>query len=213
MTTLNRLFRRGGENDFYVYRLAEAYLLRAEAKVWQSNNQGAADDINVIRQRAKANKLYTAGDLQTGGIGPILDERARELYAEEFRHDELVRISVIFAKSGKPCYNGKTYSVSGTDLEVSLSANSFYYDRIMEKNSFFKNNVPWATYPTTKYTMDPKHIFWPIYEPYIIGNVGNILNQTTGYDGSEKNVAPLIHIVQPAGKPNIDPMIAIGEKK
>ena len=205
--------QEGGENDFYVYRLAEAYLLRAEAKVWQSNNQGAADDINVIRQRAKANKLYTAGDLQTGGIGPILDERARELYAEEFRHDELVRISVIFAKSGKPCYNGKTYSVSGTDLEVSLSANSFYYDRIMEKNSFFKNNVPWATYPTTKYTMDPKHIFWPIYEPYIIGNVGNILNQTTGYDGSEKNVAPLIHIVQPAGKPNIDPMIAIGEKK
>ncbi|MCU0474317.1 MAG: RagB/SusD family nutrient uptake outer membrane protein [Bacteroidales bacterium] len=208
----NPTIQEGGQNDFYVYRLAEAYLLRSEARFWQGNNQGAADDLNVIRQRANAKKLYTAGDLQTGGIGAILDERARELYGEEFRHDELVRISVILAKSGKPCYNGETYSVSGTDLEVSLSAKSFYFDRMMEKNSFFRNNVPWATYPTTKYTMDPKHIFWPIYEPYIIGNVGNILNQTTGYDGSEKNVAPLVHVVQPAGKPNIDPMVAIGER-
>ncbi len=203
----------GGEDDFYVYRLAEAYLLRSEARFWQGNNQGAADDINIIRNRANAKQLYTSGDIQTSGIGAILDERARELYGEEFRHDELVRISVILAKSGKPCYNGKTYSFSGTDLEVSLSANSFYYDRMMEKNLFFKNNVPWTTYPTTKYTMDPKHIFWPIYEPYIIGNVGNILNQTTGYDGSENNVAPLVHIVQQPGKQNVDPMLAIGERK
>ena len=202
----------GGEVDFYVYRLAEVYLLRAEARFWKENYQGAADDLNVIRQRANARQMYTAADVQSSGIGAVLDERIRELYGEEYRHDELVRISVILAKNGKQCYNGKTYSVSGTDLEVSLSANNFYYDRMLEKNSFFKNNVPWVTYPTTKYTIEPKHIFWPIYEPYIIGNVSNILNQTTGYDGSERNVPPLVHIVQPAGKPNIDPMEAIGER-
>lgn len=203
--------QNGGQADLYVYRLAEAFLLRAEARFWQDKYQGAADDINVIRQRANAKYMYTAADVQSDGIGAVLDERARELYGEEYRHDELVRISVILAKSGKQCYNGKTYSVSG-DLEESLSQDNFYYDRMIEKNNFFRDEVPWATYPTTRYTIDPKHIFWPVYEPLLIGNVDNVLNQTTGYDGSEKNVEPLVHIVQPAGVPNTDPMEAIGER-
>ncbi len=202
----------GGETDMYILREAEAYLVRAEARFWQDKFQGTADDINVIRQRANAIKMYTAGDVQAEGIGAVLDERNRELYGEEYRHDELVRMSVIFAKTGKS-YKGKQYSLTGTDIEKSLSANSFFYDRVMEKNNFFRNEVPWSTYPTTKYTMDKKHIFWPVYEPYLIGNVGAVLNQTTGYDGSEKNIEPLVHKVQPAGKPNIDPMVAIGEKK
>lgn len=202
----------GGHADCYVYRLAEAYLLRAEARFWQDKFADAADDLNVIRRRANASQLYTPGDIQAEGIGAVLDERNRELYGEEYRHDELVRIAVILAKSGKPCYNGKTYSVSGNDLALSLSNVSFYYDRMMEKNNFFKNEVPWVTYPAVKYTMDPKHVFWPIYQPYLVGNVDNILNQTPGYDGSEKNVAPLVHMVQPAGVPNTDPMEAIGER-
>lgn len=195
----------GGKTDMYIYREAEAYLLRAEARVWQDNFQGAADDINVIRQRANAIHMYTAADIQEDGIGAVLDERNRELYGEEYRHDELVRMSVIFAKTGKTCYNGKTYSWDGKDMEKSLSASSFFYDRVIEKSNFFRDNVPWSTYPTTSYTMDPKHVFWPVYEPYLIGNVGAKLNQTTGYDGSENNIEPLTHQVQPAGKPNIDP--------
>ncbi len=202
----------GGKQNMYIMREGEAYLIRAEARFWQDNFQGAADDINVIRERANALTLYTAGDVQEDGIGAILDERCRELFGEEYRHDELVRISVIFAKTGKPCYNGKTYSWDGQDMEVSLSSNNFYYDRQMERNNFFREEVAWSTYPTTRYTMDPMHIFWPIYEPYIIGNVGNVLNQTTGYHGSENNVEPLVHVVQSPGLPNVDPMDAIGAR-
>jgi hypothetical protein len=201
----------GGETDLYIMREAEAYLIRAEARYWQDKFQGVADDINVIRQRANAIHMYTISDVQAEGIGAVLDERNRELYGEEYRHDELVRMSIIFAKTGKS-YKGKTYSMSGTDIEKSLSANSFFYDRVIEKNNFFREEVPWSTYPTTKYTMDKKHIFWPVYEPYLIGNVGAKLNQTTGYDGSEDNIEPLTHKVQTPGKPNIDPMVAIGEK-
>lgn len=200
----------GGKQDMYVMREAEAYLIRAEARFWQNNYAGAAEDLNVIRQRANAKQMYSAGDIQVQGIGAILDERCRELWGEEYRHDELVRISVIFAKTGRPCYNGKAYSWDGKDMEVSLSKSSFYYDRQMEKNNFFRENVAWTTYPSTKYTMEPKNIFWPVYEPYLIGNVGAVLNQTTGYDGSENNIEPLTHVVQPAGAANIDPMEAIG---
>ena len=203
----------GGDQDIYIMREAEAYLVRAEARFWQEDYAGAAEDLNVIRERANAMQLYTSSDIQTEGIGAILDERCRELFGEEYRHDELVRISVIFAKTGKTCYNGKTYSWDGTDMEKSLSSSNFYYDRQMEKNNFFREETPWSTYPTTKYTIDPKHIFWPVYENYLIGNVGAVLNQTTGYDGSENNITPLTHVVQTPGTPNIDPMVAIGEKE
>jgi hypothetical protein len=195
----------GGETDMYIIREAEAYLVRAEARVWQEKWQGAADDINTIRQRANAIDMYTSADVQAEGIGALLDERNRELYGEEYRHDELVRMSVIFAKTGKS-YKGKTYSISGTDIEKSLSAKSFFYDRVMEKSNFFRDEIAWSTYATTKYTMDPKNIFWPVYEPYLVGNVGAKLNQTTGYDGSQDNIEPLVHsAIQPAGKPNTDP--------
>ncbi|MCY1720771.1 RagB/SusD family nutrient uptake outer membrane protein [Prolixibacteraceae bacterium Z1-6] len=200
----------GGKADMYIYREAEAYLVRAEARFWQDKYQSAADDINVIRTRANSKYMYTASDVQEEGVGAILDERNRELYGEEYRHDELVRMSVIYAKTGKS-YKGHSYSISGSDIEKSLSAGSFYYDRVTEKSNFFRDEVPWSTYPTTKYTMDPKHIFWPVYEPYLIGNVGAVLNQTTGYDGAEDNIEPLTHVVQPAGAPNVDPMEAIGD--
>lgn len=201
----------GGKMSMYVMRIAEAYLVRAEARFWQGDYAGTADDINTIRSRANAMTMYTVADVMTDGIGAVLDERNRELFGEEYRHDELVRISVILAKTGQAAYNGKTYSISGTDIEVSLSANSFYYDRMMEKNNFFRDEVPWATYNTTKYTMDPMHIYWPVYQPYLVGNVGATLNQTTGYNGAESNIEPLTHVVQPAGIPNIDPMEALNQ--
>jgi hypothetical protein len=202
----------GGKMDMYIYRVAEAYLLRAEARLWQDNFAGATEDINEIRERANSIDMYTVADVQNEGIGAVLDERNRELYGEEYRHDELVRMSVIFAKTGKD-YKGKTYSISGGDIEKSLSENNFFYDRVIEKNSFYRDEIPWVTYSTTKYTMDPKHIFWPVYIDYIVGNVDNVLNQTTGYDGAANNVEPLTHVVQPAGTPNVDPMVAIGEKE
>ncbi|SHO65347.1 RagB/SusD family nutrient uptake outer membrane protein [Algoriphagus zhangzhouensis] len=201
----------GGKMSMYVMRIAEAYLVRAEARFWQGDYAGTADDINTIRTRANAMTMYTVADVMTDGIGAVLDERNRELFGEEYRHDELVRVSVILAKTGQAAYNGKTYSISGTDIEVSLSANSFYYDRMMEKNNFFRDEVPWATYNTTKYTMDPMHIYWPVYQPYLVGNVGAVLNQTTGYNGAESNIEPLTHIIQPAGVPNIDPMEALNQ--
>ena len=121
--------------------------------------------------------MYTAADVQRDGLGAVMDERARELYGEEYRHDEMMRWSVIYAKTGKP-YKGKTYSISGNDIEKSLSANSFYYDRMMEKNNFFREQVPWKTYPDVKYRIEPKHCWWPVYEPFLIGNVGAVFYLT-----------------------------------
>ena len=56
----------------------------------------AAADVNKIRERAGCTDLFDAGELNgLDGLDVIMDERARELMYEEFRHVELVRVSFI----------------------------------------------------------------------------------------------------------------------
>ncbi|WP_346861084.1 RagB/SusD family nutrient uptake outer membrane protein [uncultured Draconibacterium sp.] len=75
--------------DIYAIRLPETILLRAEAYHRKGENQKAADDINLIRERAQCDILATAADVD---IDYILDERARELFEEENRWATLLRM-------------------------------------------------------------------------------------------------------------------------
>ena len=77
--------------DFILMRLGETYLLKAEAQFKQSNNAGAATTINIIRARANATPI-TAANIN---IDFILDERARELVAEENRRMTLMRTGTL----------------------------------------------------------------------------------------------------------------------
>lgn len=171
---------RGTDTDWYVFRLAETYLLRAEAYFWKGNLGAAMDDLNQVRSRANA-KLLTDPSAIT--IGTILDERARELYYEEPRKTELTRIAYIFATTGKPAYNGKTYSLA------TFSDNNFFYDRIMEKNDFYKNHVP--TISGVVFRISPYHVLWPVPADAQRFNTNGHINQNKGYSGYETNVPAL----------------------
>lgn len=120
-------------------------------------------------------------------IGTILDERGRELYYEEPRKTELARIAYQMAKSGKS-YNGKTYSASN------FSGSNFFYDRIMDKNIFYKNRV--RNVRGDSYTMSPYHVLWPIPRPAILANSLGQINQNIGYAGSETNKPALDQITE-----------------
>lgn len=75
-------------------RLAETYLLRAEAYIRMGNIPGAVSDINELRNRANA-KTVTDSDLGTSlqdQLDYILDERSRELILEEHRRYTLLRM-------------------------------------------------------------------------------------------------------------------------
>jgi len=87
MANANATYRAYTSSDFIVYRLAETYLLRAEAYMNKGELQKAADDINVIRTRANAKPVFS-GNVN---LDYILDERARELITEEPRFRTLVR--------------------------------------------------------------------------------------------------------------------------
>ncbi len=86
--------------DWYIMRLSETYLLRAEAYMLKGDPGSAANDINAIRIRAKATPV-DAGDVN---MDLILDERARELYGEEFRLNTLMRTGKLVEYLNK--YNG-----------------------------------------------------------------------------------------------------------
>lgn len=170
---------RGGAGDGYIFRLAETYLLRAEAHWWKDQLTQAMDDINAVRTRAHCSPYTNAGQID---IGTILSERARELYWEEPRKTELTRISYIFAQTGKP-FNDQSYAME------SFGTSNFYYDWLMEKNNFFRDNI--VAFNGQTYDISPYHVLWPIPQPMIDANTLGVINQNYGYDGYENNVPPL----------------------
>ena len=75
--------------DMYAIRLAETYLLRAEAYFLKGDNASSTADINIIRNRAQATPVASSSIT----LDYILDERARELVAEEPRRLTLARMN------------------------------------------------------------------------------------------------------------------------
>ncbi len=88
--------------DWPLMRLGETYLLRAEARFRQNNKSGAADDINALRDRAFQDARIASSNPDLGKVSAsdididfILDERVRELVAEENRRVTLVRTNTL----------------------------------------------------------------------------------------------------------------------
>lgn len=182
----------GGETPWYIYRSAEVYLMMGECYYWKDQPAEAAEMLNVVRARAGAEPL-TATDIN---IGEILAERARELYYEENRHIELVRISYTYAKLGKPCevLGGRIYKLDnisgpgGTGSNIKEEGYNFFYDWLMAKNNFYNKGVKhkWA-----EYKISVHHILWPVPAEAINTNYGGVINQNIGYPGAENNITPL----------------------
>jgi len=171
----NSADHRGGAGDWYFYRLAETYLLRAEAKYYKGDVAAATEDVNVIRRRAQCSRLYASVN-----IGDIMSERARELNMEEWRFTELSRVSYSLALSGKSDEWGNVYNADN------LSVNSYWYQRIQHYNDFYNKGK--VTVRNRSYTIAPYNISWPIPQNEIDANGGAKLHQNFGYSGYDAAV-------------------------
>lgn len=165
----------GSNGDWYIFRLAETYLLRAEAYFWLGRPEEAATDINAVRARAKA-PLITAGDVT---IDFIFDERARELFAETPRQNELNRVSYILAARQE-----QGYSLGN------LHERNWFYDRVYNLNTFYQRSGEINILGQSPRIM-PFHYQWPIDANIINSNTLGRINQNKGYVGSEENQPPL----------------------
>jgi len=91
-----------GSKDVFVYRLAETYLIAAEAAFLLGDTDAARDYLNIVRKRAERDdpsmpqmydKMLVTSEQVTSEL--ILDERGRELIGELNRWYDLKRFGVL----------------------------------------------------------------------------------------------------------------------
>jgi hypothetical protein len=93
-----------GQRDWYVARLAETYLIAAEALMRDNKADEAVQYVNAVRERAaKPGVAKSAMDVAASdlSIDFILDERSRELTGEQMRWFDLVRTGKLLERVGK----------------------------------------------------------------------------------------------------------------
>lgn len=129
--------------DDYACRLAETYLLRAEAYLREGDKDKAAADINTLRRRAKCSYMIPSGEVS---INTILDERARELFFEERRWCTLLRMEegIAMEQLKKHAMYIADYHVYTGNIEWSLFP---FPQAVIDSNTgnVLEQNDGWAT--------------------------------------------------------------------
>lgn len=141
-------------NDVSYLRLADTYLLYAEALYTLGDMGGAATWLNKVRSRANA-VAVTAADVTTGGLDLILDERSRELLSEEERRHTLIRVS---------------QENNGDERDV----NNYFKRRMRKYNEIAGRNARGMNDYDTP-------VLFPLPQDFIDSNTGRKLTQNAGY--------------------------------
>lgn len=90
-----------GTRDIFLYRLAETYLIAAEAYYNSGDSKKAAERINTIRTRAAIEGKEPEMEIQASDVDVdlILDERAREMTGEYKRWMDLKRTGKLIERT------------------------------------------------------------------------------------------------------------------
>lgn len=129
--------------DFSRMRVAETYLLRAEAHFRKGDLNAAAQDINVVR--ARANAILINGSDVTEDF--ILDERTRELIIEEPRLRTLIRMGRLVDRVRT--YNSAPSVVGGVSSGTTIQDHNRYWpipQKVIDANvgAEFEQNAGYA---------------------------------------------------------------------
>ena len=114
------------DTDFPMFRLAEIYLTRAEAKYRLNGSQDGLEDIKKVQNRANRTDLATTVNDQT-----LIDEWCREFYMEGRRRSDLVRFGLF--TGSKYLWSFKGGAENGAGIPA-------YYDVYPIPDNEIKNN-------------------------------------------------------------------------
>lgn len=111
-------WRPTGDNPTYILRLAEQYLIRAEAylKIGSPNAAAALNDLNAVRNRANVDELSVSDTEEL--LTAIADERRVEFVLEPHRWFDLVRTQEAGNVLGVTDRNRWIFPIPYNDLAV-----------------------------------------------------------------------------------------------
>ena len=104
------------DDDVIIFRLAEQYLIRAEARANQQNVSGALSDLNIIRRRANISEIVDVASTQEL-LNLIADERRVELALEPHRWFDLIRTGKAESVLGIKTYQ-TIFPIAYNDIEA-----------------------------------------------------------------------------------------------
>ncbi len=130
--------RGDGENDqnWIIYRLAEVYLMKAEAEALLGNLSDAIDLVNEVRTRGGSDAVTLSSSMsEYDVIETILDERKIELFAEAKNWYDMLRIGLRYNRNS--LYQDLFFSECTADLNSNSAT-------LVKAN--MRKNVPYSWY-------------------------------------------------------------------
>lgn len=127
-----------GTRDWYVFRLAEMYLIAAEALIMEGNTAGAVPYINAIRTRAAFLGKEAQMEVQANqlDIDFILDERALEFCGEMMRWFDLKRTGKLIERVN---LHNPDSRPNIHEFHLLRPIPTQQMDRVTNKNEFLQN--------------------------------------------------------------------------
>jgi hypothetical protein len=105
--------------DFPIFRLSEAYLMRAEALLKSGDAANAVTDVNLIRTRAFGDATHNITSAQLTNQF-MLDELGREFYYEGHRRTDLIRFGQFSDGTYTWAWKGNVINGAKTDKHLNL---------------------------------------------------------------------------------------------
>jgi hypothetical protein len=134
-----------GTRDFFVMRLAEAYLIAAEAHFKLGENDEAADMLNEVRKRAawpgyENDMLISESDVT---LDFILEERARELFGEQQRWQDLTRTGTLIERVKLYCNATNSINYAVDNIVSKHLLRPIPQDHIDKCSNDYEQNEGW----------------------------------------------------------------------
>ncbi len=119
------------DNHFIIYRLADIYLMKAEALTMKGDFAKSAEILATVRKRAGIVESFSAGDTQLDMLKLILDERGREFLAEGKNWFDLLRIGK------RNQYEYKEFMIRQVVLAVASNKITIVSSKLSDINSHY----------------------------------------------------------------------------
>ena len=119
------------DNNFIIYRLADIYLMKAEALTMKGQYNDAAQIVDRIRKRAGIVEQMAIESNERAMLNLILNERCREFLAEGKRWFDLLRVA------RRNNYEYKDYMIGQVTLVVPTNKISIVTSKLTDENSHY----------------------------------------------------------------------------